>query len=68
MAIGITFSGSSVSPAVKPTSSMPVKANTTIWNDQNADMQITYVADTKSYIDKKFKELSDAIVASVNKE
>ncbi|WP_288681627.1 hypothetical protein [uncultured Eubacterium sp.] len=44
------------------------KPNTTIWNDQNADMQITYVADTKSYIDKKFKELSDAIVASVNKE
>ena len=34
MAIGITFSGSSVSPAVKPTSSMPVKANTTIWNDR----------------------------------
>lgn len=42
------------------------KPNTTIWNDQNADMQITYVADTKSYIDKKFKELSDAIVASAS--
>lgn len=42
------------------------KPNTTIWNDQNADMQITYIADTKSYIDKKFKELSDAIVASAS--
>lgn len=42
------------------------KLNTTIWNDQNVDMQITYVADTKSYIDKKFKELSDAIVASAS--
>lgn len=42
------------------------KTNTTIWNDQNVDMQITYVADTKSYIDKKFKELSDAIVASAS--
>lgn len=42
------------------------KPNTTIWNDQNVDMQITYVADTKSYIDKKFKELSDAIVASAS--
>lgn len=40
------------------------KPNTTIWNDQDAEMQVTYVADTKSYIDKKFKELSDAIVAS----
>lgn len=44
------------------------KPNTTIWNDQNAEMQITYVADTKNYIDNKFKELSDAIVASTNKE
>ena len=33
------------------------KPNTTIWNDQNADMQITYVADTKSYIDNKMAEL-----------
>lgn len=42
------------------------KPNTTIWNNQNADMQITYIADTKSYIDNKFKELSDAIVASAS--
>ena len=42
------------------------KPNTTIWNDQNAEMQVTYVADTKSYIDEKFKELSDAIVASAS--
>lgn len=33
------------------------KPNTTIWNDQNADMQITYVADTKTYIDNKMAEL-----------
>lgn len=33
------------------------KSNTTIWNDQNADMQITYVADTKTYIDNKMAEL-----------
>lgn len=42
------------------------KPNTTIWNNQDAEMQVTYVADTKSYIDKKFKELSDAIVASAS--
>lgn len=42
------------------------KPNTTIWNDQEAEMQVTYVADTKSYIDNKFKELSDAIVASAS--
>lgn len=42
------------------------KPNTTIWNDQDAEMQVTYVADTKNYIDKKFKELSDAIVASAS--
>lgn len=33
------------------------KPNTTIWNDQNADMQITYAADTKTYIDNKMAEL-----------
>ncbi|WP_448903440.1 hypothetical protein [Eubacterium sp.] len=33
------------------------KQYSTIWNDQNADMQITYVADAKSYIDNKFTEL-----------
>lgn len=44
------------------------KPNTTIWNDQDAEMQITYVADTKTYIDNKLKELNDAIVASINKE
>ena len=42
------------------------KPTTTIWNDQNADIEVTYVADAKSYIDKKFKELSDAIVASAS--
>ena len=44
------------------------KPNTTIWNDQEAEMQVTYVADTKNCIDNKFKELNDAIVASINKE
>ena len=42
------------------------KPNSTIWNDQNADMQITYVADAKNYIDNKFTELSDAIIASAS--
>jgi hypothetical protein len=42
------------------------KPNTTLWNDRNAEMQVTYVADTKSYIDNKFKELSNAIVASAS--
>lgn len=42
------------------------KPNTTIWNDQNAEMQITYVADAKSYIDNKFTELSNAIIASAS--
>ena len=42
------------------------KPNSTIWNDQNADMEVTYVADAKNYIDNKFKELSDAIVASAS--
>lgn len=40
------------------------KLNTTIWNDQDAEMQITYVADTKKYIDDKFEELSEAITTS----
>lgn len=42
------------------------KQNSTIWNDQNADMQITYVADAKNYIDNKFTELSNAIIASAS--
>ena len=42
---------------------MPIS---TIWNDQNADMQITYVADAKNYIDNKFTELSNAIIASAS--
>lgn len=37
------------------------KLSTTIWNDQNADMQITYVADTKNYIDNKFTELENSV-------
>lgn len=40
------------------------KTNTTIWNDQDAEMQVTYVADTKKYIDDKFEELSEAITTS----
>ena len=35
---------------------------TIISNDENAHMEVSYVADTKNYIDKKFKELSQAIV------
>lgn len=37
------------------------KPISTIWNDQNADMQITYVADTKNYIDSKFTELENSV-------
>lgn len=33
---------------------------TNIWNDQNAEMQVTYVADTKKYIDNKFTELENS--------
>lgn len=33
------------------------KPTSTIWNDQNADMQITYVADAKNYIDNKLAEI-----------
>lgn len=39
---------------------------THISNDQNAEMEVSYVADTKTYIDNKFKELADAIVASAS--
>ena len=35
---------------------------TVITNDAGAHMEVTYVADTKAYIDKKFKELNQAIV------
>ena len=35
---------------------------TVISNDVGAEMEVTYVADTKAYIDKKFKELNQAIV------
>ena len=35
---------------------------TVIMNDENAGMKVSYVADTKHYIDKKFKELNKALV------
>lgn len=35
-----------------------------IINDEDAEMSVTYVADTQTYIDNKFKELSNAIVAT----
>lgn len=35
---------------------------TVVSNDAGAGMEVTYVADTKAYIDKKFKELNQAIV------
>ena len=35
---------------------------TVISNDESAYTEVSYVADTKNYIDKKFKELSQAIV------
>jgi hypothetical protein len=36
--------------------------NTTIFNDGGAGMEVKYVADTKLYIDKKFAELSTALL------
>lgn len=35
---------------------------TVIMNDEHAGMKVSYVADTKHYIDKKFKELNKALV------
>ena len=35
---------------------------TVISNDENAGMEVSYIADTKHYIDKKFEELNQAIV------
>ena len=39
--------------------------NSTIFNDESADMAVKYVADTKLYIDKKFAELATALVNNV---
>ena len=36
--------------------------NTTVFNDGGAGMEVKYVADTKLYIDKKFDELSAALL------
>ena len=41
----------------------PYKNGTTITNDEDAEMKVQYVADTKAYIDNKFNELATAIVA-----
>lgn len=35
---------------------------TVISNDENTGMEVSYVADTKHYIDKKFEELNQAII------
>lgn len=40
------------------------KPNTTIFNDAGAHMEVEYVADTKMYIDNKFAELQNAILAT----
>lgn len=42
------------------------KTTTLISNDAGAGMEVTYVADPKTYIDNKFAELSQAIVASAS--
>lgn len=39
-----------------------IKPETTVYNDAGAGMKLSYVADTKAYIDKKFNELAAAIV------
>lgn len=41
---------------------------TKVYNDKGAEMGITYIADTKNYIDNKFSELSAAIVSSASEE
>lgn len=35
---------------------------TTVLNDENADMELTYTVDTKSYVDTKIAEVSKAII------
>lgn len=40
--------------------------HTDMWNSDNAHMDLQYVADTKSYIDKKISEISDAIIKRLN--
>ena len=40
------------------------KPNTTVFNDAGAEMAVSYVADTKLYIDNKFTELQNAILAT----
>ena len=42
------------------------KTTTLISNDAGAGMELTYIADPKAYIDNKFAELSQAIVASAS--
>lgn len=42
------------------------KPTTTIWNDKNADMEVTYVADSKNYIDNKFTELENSISSTAS--
>jgi hypothetical protein len=37
------------------------KPNTTILNDAGAYMSASYVADTKTYIDNKIKELTEGV-------
>lgn len=39
---------------------------TDMWNSDNAHMALKYVADTKSYIDKKISEISKAITERLN--
>ena len=40
------------------------KSNTTVTNDGGAGMAISYVADTKAYIDNKFTQLQNAILSA----
>ena len=40
------------------------KPYTTIFNTENGDMTVEYVADTKLYIDNKFEELQNAILST----
>lgn len=44
------------------------KPNTTITNSENTYQTISYIADAKTYIDNKFKELATTLVASSDTE
>lgn len=41
------------------------KPSTTVYNDAGAGQKLSYVADTKTYIDRQFTEVKNAIIAAI---